>query len=441
MRTKLRALAALLVLAAWTRADAFPAFARKYGMSCSACHDAWPILNAVGVNFRDNGYQFRLGKDAPTELRPEYIPIALRSVPQYAFTRTTNQTSDGGPVTVRTGGIDVPGVDILTGGAISEGVSFLLVVAGFTDGEPGVIESGWARINRIGGTGWLNLRIGKMELDLPASAHRGIALTSPYAVYGAHPMGSAVGLDLSENQVGLELSGHDERSYTRYALSLTNTNGGMGLSSGGWSSPLVYGHVQQTFAMESAILPFVRIGALGALGWWPTAFATAGGEPIPGTYRDHRQFYRVGGELSATLGYPATPFIVTAAYQHGSEAAGLSSAVDPVSGVDLSTVANTFNGAFVEVDWVPYTVSTYVGTPWVLFAKYDVIRFERGAGDLDGATFGVRRYLAMSPAAAAAIHAEVHLDRVRGVGWVDPTSGIGREVVTQSAILGIDFDF
>jgi hypothetical protein len=148
-----------------------------------------------------------------------------------------------------------------------------------------------------------------------------------------------------------------------------------------------------------------------------------------------------GAELSATFGYPATPFIVTVVYHHGSEAAGLSSAVDPVTGVDLSTVSNSFDGGFVEVDWVPFTVSTYVGTPWVFFAKYDVIRYERGAGDLDGGTLGVRHYLALGPRAAAAIHAEVHVDRLKGVGWVDTETGIPREVVTQSVILGIDFDF
>lgn len=448
MSTKLRAFAALLVLAAWTRADAFPAFARKYGVSCSACHDAWPILNPVGVSFRDNGFQFRLGKDAPTELKPEYVPIALRTTPQYAYARMTNQAADSGPVTTRSAGIDAPGVDVLTGGAISEDLSFLLVLAGFTGGEPAGIESAWARINRIGGTGWLNLRVGKMELDLPASAHRGISLTSGYAVYGAHAATSAATFDLSENQVGVELSGHDAQSYRRYALSLVNANGGEGLSSNGWSSPLLYGHVQQTFATESAVLPFVRIGALGALGWWPTQFETAGGAPLAGTGSNHQQYYRVGGELSATFGYPATPFIVTAVYQHGREAAGLASGIDPVSGVDLATVANTWNGGFVEVDWVPFTVATYVGTPWVLFAKWDAIRYDRGAGNLDGGTLGVRRYLAMGPRASAAIHLEVHADRVRrageipgGTGFVDPTSGVGRDVVTQSAMLGIDFDF
>ena len=38
-------------------AQAFPAFARKYGLRCTACHEAWPVLNDFGRAFRDNGYQ------------------------------------------------------------------------------------------------------------------------------------------------------------------------------------------------------------------------------------------------------------------------------------------------------------------------------------------------------------------------------------------------
>lgn len=37
-------------------AEAVPAFARKYGMSCTQCHTAWPLLNAYGRQFKLNGY-------------------------------------------------------------------------------------------------------------------------------------------------------------------------------------------------------------------------------------------------------------------------------------------------------------------------------------------------------------------------------------------------
>ena len=57
-------------------ASAIPAFARKYGLQCTGCHEAWPTLNDFGRAFRDNGYQMLLGEDTPTKLSPGYWPIS-----------------------------------------------------------------------------------------------------------------------------------------------------------------------------------------------------------------------------------------------------------------------------------------------------------------------------------------------------------------------------
>jgi hypothetical protein len=204
MTERLRALAVLSILALATKAEAFPAFARKTGQSCTACHVGWPILNQHGTVFRDNGYQLGLEKDDPVTISSAYVPFAIRSTAGYEYTRTTNQPSDAGgvvPVTVSGGGVPAPGIDLLTGGVIAKDLSYLVVVAGFlADDEPANIESAWARVSNIGGTGWLNLRAGKFELDLPASSHRPATLTSGYAAYGAHPAGTAV--EFAWNRVG-----------------------------------------------------------------------------------------------------------------------------------------------------------------------------------------------------------------------------------------------
>ncbi len=50
-------LASIFLLFAASDANALPAFARKYGLRCSACHEAWPMLNYFGQKFKDNGYQ------------------------------------------------------------------------------------------------------------------------------------------------------------------------------------------------------------------------------------------------------------------------------------------------------------------------------------------------------------------------------------------------
>ncbi|HTN53367.1 MAG TPA: hypothetical protein VML50_13255 [Anaeromyxobacter sp.] len=437
MMRSLRWSLALLLAVIAARAEAFPAFARKYGMSCSACHVAWPIFNQVGQNFRDNGYQFGLGKDDPISISGDYVPISLRTTAAYQYTRVTNQTSDAGPITVQTGGVPIPpGVDILTGGLIARDISYLVVVTGFSPSDnASFMESAWVRLDNLGGSGWFNLRIGKFELDQPASSHRNVTLTYGYAAYGAHPAGSLVQFDMGENQVGLELDGHDARSTTRYSLSLTSANGGEGLSGNGWSSPMLYGHVQKSFELPSLVVPWVRVGALGAVGWWPTAFAqdssSGGPQPIPGTGRNHKNFYRGGAELSWLMGYPSTPLFWTVAYLYGKENAGLAGD---------GSAANSFNGGFAEVDWVPFSESSYDATPWMFFGRYDLVRFQHGPGDTDGGTIGARRYLALGPRASAAIHVEGHVDKVKGVGWTDG-SAPPRDVQTQAFMAGIDFDF
>ncbi len=44
---------------------AIPSFARKYGLPCSACHEAWPKLNSFGQQFKDTGYQLMNDRDSP----------------------------------------------------------------------------------------------------------------------------------------------------------------------------------------------------------------------------------------------------------------------------------------------------------------------------------------------------------------------------------------
>ncbi len=49
-------------------ADAVPAFARKFKADCSTCHNAWPMLNATGRAFKENGYRFAGVQDKDTAI-------------------------------------------------------------------------------------------------------------------------------------------------------------------------------------------------------------------------------------------------------------------------------------------------------------------------------------------------------------------------------------
>src|SRR6201993_3178928 len=101
-------------------AYAIPAFARKYGLRCSACHEAWPKLNNFGQVFRDNGYQLGNERDAPIFQNPSYFPITFRITPQWHRESTNNLAVDsvpgGGPGsnlvsgTVQQNGFDLSGM-------------------------------------------------------------------------------------------------------------------------------------------------------------------------------------------------------------------------------------------------------------------------------------------------------------------------------------------
>src|SRR6202521_4579509 len=76
---------------------AIPAFARKYGMPCSACHEVWPKLNNFGQTFKDNGYQLGNDRDAPVFQQPAYWPIALRITPHWNRENTDRRAVDTVP--------------------------------------------------------------------------------------------------------------------------------------------------------------------------------------------------------------------------------------------------------------------------------------------------------------------------------------------------------
>jgi hypothetical protein len=429
MKPALRLIVVVSILFAAARVEAIPAFARKYGMSCTACHVAWPILNQQGQLFRDNGYQFGLEKDNPTALNQAYIPISLRTVAAYQYTSTTNQTSDNGPITVKSGGVPLPpGIDVLTAGTIAKDISFLVVLTGFSPSDnASFAESAWVRLDNLAGTSWLNFLIGKFELDLPQSSHRNVTLTSAYAAYGPR-YGSVVPFDMSENQVGVEVSGHDTRGATRYALSLVSVNGDPG-GKGAWSSPLVYGHLQQAFDLDNPVLPWLRVGVFGATGWLPTTFSTdsTSGSPVPiaGTGGDYKTYSRYGAELTGLLGHPSTPVYWSAAWMKGQESADFTP----------GSPSPSFSGGWVEADWVPWSDMSYVATPWMFTARYDFVKQSSGPGDFTGVTVGARRYLAFGPRASTAIHVEYSSGKTKGA------SSYGTDVQVQAILAGIDFDY
>src|SRR2546421_12814433 len=110
----------LFLFASYKPAHAIPPFARKYGLPCSACHEAWPKLNSFGQEFKDNGYQLMNDRDSPVWQNPSYWPIAFRITPHWhreSVNRVEVQTGVPGETSLtklNTHGFDLSGMDILS---------------------------------------------------------------------------------------------------------------------------------------------------------------------------------------------------------------------------------------------------------------------------------------------------------------------------------------
>ncbi len=80
MRT-IKLIAVVTVLLASTigfsTAYAIPAFTRSTGAACAACHTAWPMLNAGGRQFKENGYRFARGASGTEKKWGEYFPLSV----------------------------------------------------------------------------------------------------------------------------------------------------------------------------------------------------------------------------------------------------------------------------------------------------------------------------------------------------------------------------
>ena len=424
-------------------AHAIPAFARKYGLPCSACHEAWPMLNNFGQTFKDNGYQLGNGRDAPIYQEPSYWPIMFRATPFWHRENNNRQAVDvvagnpsGGQVesSVTSSGFDLSGVDLITAGTIYNNISFF--VQPFIGSNSITLSQAWARLDNLAGSRWLNLKMGKFELDEPISQERQLILNNTGGVYynyfftppGDKNFFQGIGLP----QLGVELLGHSGDDSTRYSVAVvSNSNGQTGLPSN--QAYDVYANFNQSF--ETPWFGRQQVGAYGYVGESPTFFQTSGGSPIPGTGMGNRSFYRLG----AYGHWFVNKFDFYTFYLHGSDNVFLGNGVaaNQPSSLPIGAVGPVWNGGFIEGHYNP--------TPRLIFTgRYELNRMSRQAnpgiradsGNLDSWTIGYRWYPIMSPRAGLAWTQEY--SRVTNAGAA-PLSG--KDDTHDSYLMGFDFDF
>src|SRR6266478_2731838 len=366
-------------------APAVPAFARKTGLACSACHEVWPRLNDFGQLFRDRGYRLERGRDLPVEQDGSYWPIAMRTTVGYQWLRQTLVPTDTGPVDTQSGTFGFTGLDVFAAGVLGNRLSFLIVYtpglaqSGFQtapSNNDSDLESAFVGIHDIGGTPWINLRIGKHAPDLPIDEHRTLTLTQGYNVYHYHPQGSVVTWEPGNNQNGIELYGHSDLSRYRYSFSLVNENDAAIFSNTVLSNPVLWGHVQATQYLDNPVLAAVKLGLFGSVGWHAISASTTtqGGvvTPVPGTGSNHKNHFRYGGEAHLYFLSIVNPLTLSAVVWGGHEDQAL---------IEGGTGSASFIGGFLE--------GVYTATPRISFlGRYELIHPTQGVDPLAGPVLG-----------------------------------------------------
>jgi hypothetical protein len=443
-------------------ADALPAFARKYGLRCSACHEAWPMLNYFGQKFKDNGYQLMNDRDSPIWQNASYWPATFRIIP-FWHRDSTNKvsvdsvTGDGTSTPIErqvtSHGFDLSGLDFHTGGTLEKNFSFYVLPSSDATGSFH-FETVMARLDNLAGSPWLNLKLGKFELDNLVSEKRILTLTSISGIYQTYhflPQGDAnIWGQIGDNQLGLEYMGHSADDRTRVSAALLSTSDGNVSLAAGTNS--YTGFFAASHAFDAGKLGVERVGLYAMLGQAPISFLTSGGAPVLGTGSNKKSFHREG--FVGLFYFNKLDFLVVT--QHGWDNAwfgqGYGNATAPSNGTAGLTGLNCVPGSCVlpatarSPVWNGYMVEThYVHNPQLIFiqrsewqrvSQQPSTTFASNLGNVDMYTFGYRWYPIMNPRAGFALHNEYSWFRQRGTSPVTFT-----DLTSSSLLLGFDFDF
>lgn len=339
-----------------------PAFARKYGMKCSACHVAVPELNNFGRAFRDRGYRMDNGNDDLRLKDPSYWPIFAWVWKNYEL----NTDRVDGRKVQQHGQIANGAAVFGMLGSISDRVSVRYVPQIYEDGL-NIIDPGYVSISRVLGTDWLNLRVGSPEFDLPFSPGREFNMgNARFQTMWAYSVpGSISRFALFGGARGVEIMGHDRGSRNRYSILAFNTSGAPAAHTA-WAAPGVFGHVTRRFDLSRGFLRDIEFGAFGAYATWPTG-------PDSTDLKPSRRF---GGEIDTWLFSDALPLHLTAIGMTGSDDKAL---------IPGAVRSGTYNAGMLQATYVP-------ALPLVFFGRAQAIRTRDHAVDGRPEDFGDQNF-------------------------------------------------
>jgi len=191
---------------------AIPAFARRYDVDCTFCHQIFPKLNRTGERFKERGY--RLENEDAFE---GSAWIASAPVSGRLFgTRSMPEGRDAQ---------NIGYLKILSAGNLGSKLSYwvddawLRAGGGTTHIEP---DNAWVRVD-FKAAGKLYAKAGRFELDLPFTQTRTPHLL-PYSIYGVNTglESDSIGL----YQQGIELGGEFGTTHVSAALVQGRNNQG-----------------------------------------------------------------------------------------------------------------------------------------------------------------------------------------------------------------------
>src|SRR5271168_2523933 len=309
-----------LILSASQPAGALPAFARKYGLRCSACHESWPMLNFFGQKFKDNGYQLMNDRDAPIWQNPGYWPVTFRITPiwhRVSTNKVATDQSSTGEQKLTESGFDLSGLDFHTGGTLEKNISFYLLPSSDSTGAFH-FEQVFVRFDNIAHSPWLNFKMGRFELDNLLSEKRILTLTGNGGVYQTYhfvPIGDGnIFGQIGDNQFGIEYLGHSLDDRTRISASLvSSSDGNVNLST---TANAYTGFFAGSQAFDTGRLGVQRLGFYAMAGEASTYYLTTGGVPIAGSGIGNKSFSREGFVGQFYFGPHVGLTVVT---QHGSD--------------------------------------------------------------------------------------------------------------------------
>jgi len=452
-----------LVIGCCQRSQALPAFARKYGLRCSACHEAWPMLNYFGQKFKDNGYQLMNDRDSPVWQNPSYWPVTFRITPYWhressdkvAIDSVTGvATSPSVEHQVTSHGFDLSGLDFHTGGTLEKNISFYVLPSS----DPTAtfhFETVMARLDNLAGSSWLNIKFGRFELDNLISEKRILTLTTYSGIYQTYhfiPQGDAnIFGQIGDNQLGIEYMGHSASDRTRVSAALFSSSDG--------NVNLVTSHAYSGFfaasqAFDAGKLGVERVGFYAMVGASPVSYLTRGGIPVPGTGTDNKDFYRLGFIGQIYLGKLDFQVLTQHGYDNVWFGQGFGNATSPSNGstcvpacgtnfipgtytLPATARAPTWNGYMVETHYVYNPQLIFIQrSEWERMSQQALTTNASNFGNIDMYTFGLRWMPFMNPRAGFAFHDEYSWFRQNGTSPVT-----GTDLTSSSLLLGIDFDF